>query len=470
MKPRAIKVPSESANAGARIDPATAEFGIKENGITIQQFPISRIKLNPHNARTHSPKQIRQIADNIMAFGFTTPVLVGEDGALYAGHGRCAAANYLGLDKVPAVVIAGLSPAKQRALAIADNKIAENAGWDRARLAIEIPEIAELLAAEGLDVSLLGFEPIEIARLETEFEPAAPSRRRNGMAPDGIDPRWSEAPVVSKTGDLWLLGDHTLLCGDARSADDLARMMGDHRASVAFLDPPRDETTWHAGYAGRENRAVDFPDFLAGAFAAAAAVTRDGGVHFVCTNWQHLGALMAAAQPVYGDPVDGAVWVNSDMQSGALYRGQQEFIAIFAVGGSPRLDEVSRNRRLRSSVWHYPGITGPGSVHALQTERFGKPVALIADALKDTTRRSDIVLDIFAGTGTTILAAQRVQRHARALEAEPRLVDIAVRRWQAATHGNAVHAESRLSFDEVAAHLRRSESLLSPLTNQGAQP
>jgi len=443
----------------------------KEDGMSFQEIPISRIKPNPQNARTHSAEQIRQIADSIIAFGFTSPVLVGEDGELYAGHGRLKAAELLGLKTIPVIVVAGLSPAQQRALAIADNKIADNAGWDRERLAIEIPEVAELLAAEGLDVSILGFEPIELHRLETEFKPTASSRRRNGMVPDGIDPRWGKEPVVSKPGDMWLLGDHALLCGDACSADDLVRLMGDHRASVAFLDP-RDVMTCHCGdaAAGTETTAVDFPGVLSGAFAAAAAVTREGGVHFVCADWQHLGALMAAALPVYGGPVDGAVWVNSDMQSGALYRGQHELIAVFAVGGSPRLDKVGRNRRLRSSVWHYPGITWPGSVHGRQAVHVGKPVALIADAIKDTTHPGDIVLDIFASTGTTILAAQRVQRHARALEAEPRLVDIAIRRWQAATHRNAVHVESGLSFDEVAATGRRPEPVLSPLNHQGAQP
>ena len=456
MKSRAIKVSSNSSNDGAKIE-SVPGFG---NGLTVQELPISRIKPNPHNARTHSPKQIRQIADSIMAFGFTTPVLVGEDGQLYAGHGRFKSAELLGLKTIPVIVVAGLSPAQQRALAIADNKIAQNAGWDRERLAIEIPELAELLAAEGLDVSLLGFAPIEIARLETEFEPAAPSRRRNGMDPNGIDPRWGEAPVVSKAGDLWELGDHTLLCGDACSADDLLRLMSGRRADAAFLDP-RGAMKWPAG--------TTVAGVLTRALRAAAGVTRDGGVHFVCADWPHLAALMAAARPVYGEPIDGAVWVNSDLPSGALYRGQQEFIAVFAVGG-----------RRDSTTWAATGVCAPAcgitpasrgpaastggrrSVSANRSRSSSTPV-------KDTTRPGDIVLDTFAGTGTTILAAQRVQRHARALEAEPRLVDIAIRRWQAATRRNAVHAESGLSFDEVAVRRRRFEPVLSPLT-PGAQP
>ena len=461
MKPFAIKVPSESANAGARIDPATAEFGIKENGITIQQFPISRIKLNPHNARTHSPKQIREIAASIMAFGFTTPVLVGEHGALHAGHGRVQVAELLGLKTVPAIVVAGLSPAKQRALAIADNKIAENAGWDRERLALEIPELAEPLAAEGLDVSLLGFEPIEIARLETEFEPAAPSRRRNGMAPDGIDPGWSEAPVVSKTGDLWLLGDHTLLCGDARCPVDVARLMAGCQADLAFLDLQRGDMIGYSGFARADEdmSSADFVRFLSSTLDAAATVSRPGALHFVCMDWQHIGELLAAAGPIYGRAIDVAVWEKPKAGPGSLYRSELEYVGVFGVGTAPHVD-IGRGRRSRSNVWRYPAVNDArDALHPT-----AKPVALVADAIKDGTRKGDVVLDIFAGPGTTVMAAERVGRQARALEVEPRLVDLAIRRWQAGTRGNAVHAESGLSFDETGA---RSGRDIAPNRDRG---
>ena len=200
--------------------------------VRVRTLPIRQIKLNPRNSRTHSSKQIRQIANSMVAFGFTNPLLVNEDGTLIAGEGRYKAAQRLGLATVPVIVLAGLSPARQRALAIADNKIAQNSGWNCERLAIEIPELTGLLEAEGLDVSILGFEAIEIDQLVTDFEenPAEPQ--------DSIEPSWLKQIAVSKPGDLWVLGAHRLLCGDARSAADIARLMGHDRADMAFLDPP----------------------------------------------------------------------------------------------------------------------------------------------------------------------------------------------------------------------------------------
>ncbi len=198
----------------------------------IQLVPIDKLKTNPRNARTHSKKQIRQIADSIGVYGFTMPLLIDETDTVITGHGRLAAAKVRGLSKVPVIVLKGLSEARKRALLLADNKIAENAGWDRERLAIELPELAELLINEDLDISITGFEPVEIDQIVTDFE------ADSADPADTMDSAWQSAQVVSKPGDLWQLGNHRLLCGDARNGDHLDRLIVQERAAMAFLDPP----------------------------------------------------------------------------------------------------------------------------------------------------------------------------------------------------------------------------------------
>jgi DNA modification methylase len=411
-----------------------------------QELSIGLIKPNSRNARTHSAKQIRQIANSIIAFGFANPLLVSEDGELIAGHGRYEAAQQLGLEKVPVIIVPGLSPARRRALAIADNKIAQNAGWNRELLAIEIPELAGLLSAEGLDVSILGFETVEIEHLQTEFEVHAADPQ------NAIDPKWCDAGAVSKPGDLWGLGSHKLLCGDARSAADIDRLMSGCRADMAFLDPPRATITGPSEFAmaADDMAPTDFVRFLGRALDAAASVSREGALHFVCTDWRHMAELMAAAEPIYGEAVAVVVWVKSSADQGFVYRNQHEFIGVFRVGNTPPPTLVpGRRRRSRSDVWHYAAVKPSAAMTELHPT--AKPVALVADAIKECTRNGDVVLDTFAGLGTTVMAAERVGRHARALEAEPRLVDLAIRRWQAITSGDAVHAESGLSFAKIAA-------------------
>jgi DNA modification methylase len=466
--------PLESANPGRqwRSDrrPASGHSGrtdgseLKATNVRVQALALAQIKLDPRNSRTHSCKQIGQIANSIAAFGFTNPLLVNEDGTLIAGEGRYRAAQLLGLAKVPVIVLAGLSPARQRALAIADNKIAENAGWDRGRLAIEIPELSGLLETEGLDVSLLGFEAVEIDQLVTDFE-------ENAADPeDNVDATWLKDRAVSNRGDLWLLGPHRLLCGDARSAADIARLMGHCRADVAFLDPPYNVRiggvvgrgrTKHSEFAmaSGEMSSADYVRFLGIALNAAASVSREGALHYVCTDWRHITELMAAAKPVYGDTINIAVWVKSNAGQGSFYRSQHELVGIFRVGQASHRNnvELGRHGRSRSNVWHYAGVNSfrAGRMDELRSHPSAKPVALVADAIKDCTRRGDVVLDTFCGSGTTIMAAERVGRHARALEIEPRFVDVAIRRWQAFTRRDARHVESGLSFDEIAAHSSR---------------
>jgi DNA modification methylase len=426
----------------------------------IEMWPIGRIKPNPQNPRTHSTKQIRQIIRSIGTFGFTNPILVNEQGAIIAGHGRYQAAVESGLDTVPVIVIAGLSPAKRRALAIADNKIAENAGWDRELLALEIPELAQLLPDEGLDVSILGFEPAEIDQLASDFE-------AHSLEPDdALDPAWTDGAPVSKAGDLWKLGNHKILCGDARRDDDIARLMGGCTADLAFLDPPYNVRiagvvgrgkTKHAEFrmASGEMSPSDFIDFLTTTLAAAASVSRDGALHFVCMDWRHYPDLITATRPVYGDALNLVVWVKTNAGQGSLYRSQHELIGVFRVGKTQHLNniELGRHGRTRTNIWHYAGVNTfrAGRMAELRSHPTAKPVALVADAIKDCTRRGDIVLDTFSGSGTTIMAAERVGRHARALEIEPRFVDGAIRRWQLFTRKDAVHVETGLTFDETAA-------------------
>ncbi len=431
----------------------------------MQLIAVGAIKPNPRNARTHSKKQINQIAGSITAFGFLVPILIDGCGNIIAGHGRYRAAILLGLQQVPVIRVEGLSDAKRRALALADNKIAQNAGWDRELLASELPELADILVIEGLDISITGFAPVEIDQIATDFEadPLNPA--------DTVDLGRTNGPPVSAPGDVWTLGDHRLMCGDARNADDLARLMGEARAAMAFLDPPynvrvrdivgrgqikHDEFAMASGELSR----AGFVEFLKQSLSAVAAMSHEGAVHFVCIDWRHLGELLEAGGAVYNKMLNLAVWVKTNAGQGSFYRSQHEFVGVFRVGEAGHLNnvELGRHGRSRSNVWHYAGVNTfrAGRLDELKCHPTVKPVALIADSIKDCTARGDIVLDTFSGSGTTILAAERVGRRAYAMEIEARFIDVAIMRWHAFTRKDAVHAHSGLSFDELAS--KRTEA------------
>lgn len=425
--------------------------------LNIQLMAIAALKPNAGNARTHSKKQLRQIANSIQAFGFLVPILIDENRQMIAGHGRYQAAELLGIETVPVIEVAGLSETKRRALALADNKIAENAGWDRERLAIELPELSELLVLDGLDISVTGFAAVEIDQLAVDFDEDARE--------DKLDPAWADAEVVSKAGDLWQLGSHRLLCGDARNTDDLARLMDGSRASMAFLDPPYNVRVRDIVGRGRvqhpefvmasgELSSDGFVTFLRDALTQATAVSKDGAVHYICMDWRHIGDLIAAGGDVYAAMLNLVAWVKTNAGQGSFYRSQHELIGVFRVGTEPHLNnvELGRHGRSRSNVWHYAGVNAfrAGRLDDLKAHPTVKPVALVAEAMKDVTRRGDVVLDTFGGSGTTLLAAERVGRKAYVLELEPRFVDVAIRRWQAFTKRDVIHEETGLSFEDIA--------------------
>jgi DNA modification methylase len=421
---------------------------------------LDQIKPHPHNARTHSKKQIRQIADSIQAVGFTSPVLIDEQGILLAGHGRLEAAKLLRFKTIPAIVVAGLSDARKRALRLADNRIAQSAGWDRERLADELSTLPELLLADGLDITVTGFEPAEIDELIADF------------AEDAADPaddigRQLDGPAVSQAGDFWQLGKHRLLCGDARDKSDLEKLMGRERAHMAFLDPPYNVRVRDIGGRGRikhrefamasgEMSEPAFTGFLTDSLTLAASVSVDGAVHFVCMDWRHVEELVRAGRLAYGAMLNLIAWVKSNAGQGSFYRSQHELIGVFRVGSSPHLNtiELGRYGRSRSNVWKYAGANTfrAGRMDDLRAHPTVKPIALVADAIKDCTQRNQLVLDTFSGSGTTLLAAERVGRQARAIEIDPRYVDLAIRRWQAFTGRDALHIDSKLTFGDIAAN------------------
>ena len=421
---------------------------------------IQDIKPNPRNARIHSNKQIGQIADSIRACGFGAPVLVDETLTLIAGHGRLKAAELLRLKEIPAIELRGLSAARKRALALADNKISENSGWDRERLSTELPELAELLIEDGLDISLTGFGPAEIDQLQVDFE------TDSSDPGDEIDPAWETGLAVSQCGSLWLLDQHRLLCGDARSARDLDRLMGPSRAAMAFLDVPYNVPVRRVGGRGRtkhpefamasgEMTRSEYVDFLEDGLGNSVRVSRDGAVHFVCCDWRHVTEIIEAGRLIYGETLNIVVWAKSNGGQGSFYRSQHEFIVVFRVGKASHLNnvELGRHGRSRSNVWNYRGVNTfrAGRMEELRSHPTAKPVTLVADAMRDCTRRGDVVLDTFSGSGTTILASERIGRRGYAMDIEPRYVDVAARRWQAFTRKDAIHADSGRTFDELAA-------------------
>jgi DNA modification methylase len=424
----------------------------------ITTLPPKRLRPYPQNAHTHSNKQISQIARSIQQLGFIAPIIADENYVILAGHGRWLAALNLGLGKVPVIVIGGLTAEQKRAYRLADNRLVEKAGWERATLALELSELAPLLIEAGLDIDLTGFEPAEIDLLmadhvDREDDPADESQP-------------IAETVVSRAGDLWLLGGHRMLCGNSCETADMSRLMGRDRVAMTFSDPPYNLAVKsiqgrgkrkHAEFAmaSGEMTSAEFVRFLNAAFSLAAKHSLEGSLHYICMDWRHLAEMLAAGKDVFTELINLVVWVKSNGGQGSFYRSQHELIFVFRLGDAPHRNnvELGRHGRNRTNVWTYPGVNTfrTGRLDDLSLHPTVKPVALVADAMRDCTRRGDLVLDLFAGSGTTLLAAERVGRRAYGIEIDPRYVDVAVRRWQAFTGRDAILNGTKKSFDEIAA-------------------
>lgn len=415
---------------------------------------INSIKSNAKNARTHSHKQLKQIEKSIRTYGFLNPILIGEDSVIIAGHGRLAAVKEIGIDKVPTIELKNLSEAQKRAYLIADNRLAELAGWDEDLLRIELDYLTNIEI--DFDVEITGFSTGEIDILL--------GADVNNVVDDPPPP----PPVtpISKKGDIWQLGTHRLLCGNCLSPASLDRLMGDHIADMVITDAPYNVPiigharglgkTKHKNFAMAygELSAVEFEKFLYQYIGQLARVSKDGSLHYHFMDWRHSRELLTSALQVYDEFINLCVWVKSNAGMGSFYRSQHEFIFVFKKGKQPHINNVRLGQygRYRTNVWSYPGVNafGPGRDEALVIHPTVKPIQLISDAILDVTHRGDIVLDGFLGSGTTLLAAEKTGRVCYGIEIDPCYVDVALQRWIVITGEMPRLTTDGRTYEEVA--------------------
>lgn len=419
---------------------------------------IASLRPYARNARTHSKKQVKQIAASIERFGFTNPVLVSDEGDIIAGHGRVEAAKLLGMRTVPTLALSHLNDAERRAYVLADNKLALNAGWDKEILAIELQGLIDL----DFDVELTGFSLAEVDLVLDEAGDADPD---GSDAPEDHVPELS-GTSVSMMGDVWLLGRHRLLCGDARQSEDLALLMQNERADMVFTDPPYNVkidgnvcglgSVKHREFAMATGEMSEdqFVRFLTETLGNMSSVMRNGAIAFVCMDWRHMGELLAAGQSAFTELKNLVVWNKTNGGMGAFYRSKHELIFVFKQGNAEHTNSfgLGETGRYRTNVWDYAGISSIGANRGdeLAMHPTVKPVALIADAIRDCSRRGEIILDAFGGSGSTLIAAEKTGRIARLIEYDALYCDTIVRRWERLTGKRAKLAVDSACFEDVA--------------------
>ena len=450
-------------------------------GLKIAYKDPAQLKPRASNPRTHTAKQIKQIADSIEQFGFVSPVLVDAKDGIIAGHGRVAAAKLLGMTDIPTVRVDHLTPAQIRAYVIADNKLAENAGWDRELLALELQELSVEL---NFDVTVTGFETAEIDLMIGELNEA-----EHDEADDVPDIDRSK-PAISRPGDLWRIGNHKLFCGDALDKASYQALLGSKKAQMVFADGPYNvPIAGHVSGLGKvkhrefamasgEMSQAKFTKFLNTSFELLTAFSINGSIHFICIDWRHMREVLDAAKP-YSELKNLCVWVKTNAGMGSLYRSQHELVLVFKNGTAPHINNVELGRfgRNRSNVWNYAGANAFGKERdaKLAMHPTVKPLAMVSDAIRDCSKRGGVVLDAFAGSGTTLIAAEKAGRLGYGIEIDPHYTDTIIRRFAEVYGLQAVHTGTGKTLEEMSVNRlalegpRHGKEKVSKIKNGKAQ-
>lgn len=421
--------------------------------------PISELKPYARNARLHSKRQIKDLARLIQRYGWTNPILAADDGTIIAGHGRFEAAKLLGQTSVPVIRLSELNEEERKAYAIADNRSAEWSSWDRDILALELKDLE---AAGFGDLDLTGFSLGEIQSL---FDETA-EKEEPATGPDDEAPEIDETRIVARSGDLWTLGSHRLICGDSRLPETYAILLQGERVDLVCTDPPFNVKvqghvsglgeTRHEEFvcASGEMSRAEFTAFLTTFLRFSASHAKDGAILFVYMDWRHIGELLEASEVAGLTYKNLCVWAKTNAGMGTFYRSQHELCFVFKHGTAAHLNtfELGQHGRHRSNLWTYAGVNTfkAGRMDELSAHPTVKPVAMLAEAIKDVTRHREIVLDPFLGSGSTLIAAEKTGRQARGIEYEPKYCDLTIRRWQTYTGKAARLTATGQPYDEVA--------------------
>ncbi|WGM30608.1 DNA methyltransferase [Brevundimonas sp. NIBR11] len=421
----------------------------------VRLLPVNLLKPHANKSRVRPPEQIRKLAANMRAYGFALPIVVGSNNQVLAGHARLEAAIQLGLDEVPVVSQAHLSEEDQRAFMLADNKLSQLSSWDDGALKLEL----QFLAPLELKASLwdLGFSQAEVDKaLSIGFSGDGPSDPPPG--PDSLP--------ITRPGDVWLLGDHRLACGDATTAEAYDALMAPgEKARMMFTDPPYNLKI--SGFvAGRgidrrefpmasgEMSVEEFTEFLLQSMCCSADNLMDRAVAFVCMDWRHMYEMIESGDAAFDELANVCVWAKSNAGMGAFYRSQHELVFVFRKGEGDHVNNFGLGSvRYRTNLWQYPGASGFHSdrMNDLALHPTAKPVVMVMDAIMDVSNRGDLVLDPFGGSGSTLIAAHKAGRVARVLELDPLYVDVIVRRYQGLTGGEVYLQATGQTFEEVEA-------------------
>jgi len=433
----------------------------------LEHVEIASLRPHPDNPRVHSKKQVRRIGESIRTFGFRIPVVIDQDSRLICGHARVEACKLVGIDRVPALRVTDLNEEQVRGLMIADNRLTELSTWDDQLLGENLKLLSNLDL--GFDIECLGFDYGEVEQRILAFEGDSDA---DDEADDIPDPR--DLPVVSRSGDLWQLGPpdraHRVFCGDSTVASSYHCLLGGRRAAMVFTDPPynipartigRVCANAHGNFemASGEMSSEQFRDFLSTVMGQLCRRSEPGSIHYLFMDWRHAPDILAAGESQYSELKNICVWVKDHPGMGGFYRSQHELVFVFKHGDARNRNHFGLGEygRTRSNVWSYPSIRShdssegdPDGDEALLLHPTIKPVRLIADAILDCSRRGEIVLDPFLGSGSTLIACEKTNRILAGIEISPRYVNVAITRWERWTGESAVHEQTGRTFAELA--------------------